>query len=259
LLSAISGEGGFTKTGAGTLTLSGTNSYTGATNINNGTLQLSSINELQSSSAMGIADGATLNTGGVNQQLNSLSGAGTVQMGTTTLTANNNINKDSTFSGTINGLGGTLVKTGVGSLKLSNKGSQLGNVTVSNGDLNLAHSGALIVSGNYITQNGASTTLSAEPGQLRVNGTFTQADGSTLNATIGATPDISAQNIVLGGVLNINGFNEGKQPVKASEAIGRDYVLMTSNNVITGTFTNNVNDTIDYLQLTPGLARGDQD
>ncbi|MDF0607242.1 autotransporter-associated beta strand repeat-containing protein, partial [Neisseriaceae bacterium TC5R-5] len=175
------------------------------------------------------------------------------------LTANNNINKDSTFSGTINGLGGTLVKTGVGSLKLSNKGSQLGNVTVSNGDLNLAHSGALIVSGNYITQNGASTTLSAEPSQLKVNGTFTQADGSTLNATIGATPDISAQNIVLGGVLNINGFNEGKQPVRASEAIGKDYILMSSTNAITGTFTNNVNDTIDYLQLAPGLARSDQD
>jgi outer membrane autotransporter protein len=56
-----SGTGGITTAGAGTLTLSGANTYTGATNIGAGTLTLSgAAGAIASSSGVTIADGATL-------------------------------------------------------------------------------------------------------------------------------------------------------------------------------------------------------
>ncbi|MFZ1089787.1 MAG: autotransporter-associated beta strand repeat-containing protein, partial [Xanthobacteraceae bacterium] len=77
LSGAISGPGGLTKVGAGTLTLSGSSTYTGATSVNAGTLQAGVVNAFSPFSAFTVASGATLDLNSFNQTIGSLAGAGT--------------------------------------------------------------------------------------------------------------------------------------------------------------------------------------
>src|SRR2546430_6059291 len=79
--SVIAGTAGLTKAGLGTLTLSGANTYTGATNVNAGTLQAGATNTFAPTSAFTVASGATLALNNFNQIIGSLAGAGTVTNG----------------------------------------------------------------------------------------------------------------------------------------------------------------------------------
>jgi len=64
----IQGSGGLTKQGTGTLTLAGANTYSGATNVNAGTLRFGTGGSLAFTSALNVASGASLDIGGAGPQ-----------------------------------------------------------------------------------------------------------------------------------------------------------------------------------------------
>lgn len=78
LAGVISGAGQLIKSGAGTLNLSGSNSYSGATTISAGTLQAGAANAFSASSIVTLASGGSLDANGFNQSLAGLVNAGTI-------------------------------------------------------------------------------------------------------------------------------------------------------------------------------------
>ncbi len=77
---AISGGGFLTKEGSGSLTLTGANSYAGATQVARGTLRAGALNALSAASAHTVAAGATLDLAGFSQRVAGLTNAGTVNL-----------------------------------------------------------------------------------------------------------------------------------------------------------------------------------
>jgi fibronectin-binding autotransporter adhesin len=149
----ISGAGGLTKIGSGTLTLSAASSYSGATAVNAGMLRAGAANAFASGSAFTVASGATLDLNSFNQTIGSLGGAGSVTLGAATLTTGSD-NTSTTFSGTISGTG-ALIKLGSGVLTLSGANTYSGGITLAGGMLSLANnqalgSGALTTTGSVV-------------------------------------------------------------------------------------------------------------
>ena len=138
----IAGALALTKSGAGILTLSGTNAYSGDTTISAGTLKLGAASAIPSGAGAGnVIDNGTLDVGGFSPSINGLSGSGVVNdsgAGTPTLTVGNN-NATSVFAGTIQNTSGTLAltKTGTGVLTLSGTNTYSGATTISQGTLQL--------------------------------------------------------------------------------------------------------------------------
>ncbi|HAF2399957.1 TPA: autotransporter outer membrane beta-barrel domain-containing protein, partial [Salmonella enterica] len=253
---AISGSGNVVKSGADTLTLSGSNTYTGGTTINDGTLVATSVDALGTGD---VTDDATLelNTGGdfdnaisgSGQVVKSgddtltLSGSNTYTGGTLissgTLVANDvnalgtgdvtdnatlELNTSGTFDNVISG-SGQVVKSGDDALTLSGANSYTGGTTISGGTLVASNVEALgsgdidnyaslqlnasgqFVTANLTTHDNATTAIGAGSA-LRAN-TLTQEANSTLavhltDSNSGAI--VTADRANLGGTLDITGI-----------------------------------------------------
>lgn len=185
----ISGSGGLTKVGTGIFTLSGSNTYTGATTINGGELKMAMVNALSSSTAV-IANSAW-NLNDFDQFIGSLSGSGSVALGgllASTLTTGND-NTSTTFSGSISG-GGGLIKVGSGIFTLSGANTYMGTSLVNAGELSVTGS---ITGSGVIVQSGAS-----------LGGTGTVNSNILVNGSIKPGNSIGTLHVV-GDVTLVNG------------------------------------------------------
>lgn len=166
----LTGTGGLTKAGLGTLTLFAGNAYGGATNITAGSLRLGNSDALPDSTPLTIAAAATFDMADANETIRSLAGTGTVVLGVGTLTVGAG-NASSSFGGVIAGTG-QVVKTGTGVQALT--GTSFGSMSV-------AAMGGLVEFGTPAAYAG---TLSFDGGGLRW-AAGTSKDFSSQISTIG--------------------------------------------------------------------------
>src|SRR5262249_31939314 len=100
---------------------------------NQGTLRTSIANAFNSLGGMTVAAGATFDLNNFNQSVGSLSGGGTVALGSAALTAGGN-NSSTLFRGVINGTG-SRVQVGAGTLVLTGANAYSGGTVVNGGTL----------------------------------------------------------------------------------------------------------------------------
>jgi filamentous hemagglutinin family protein len=197
----ISGNGSVTKDGVGTLTLSGANTYTGATNLNNGTLTAGANTVAGTSSSFGnnsaivIANNpdALLDVSSRATQVGSLSGYGKIKLGSRDFTFGAD-NSDGDFSGVIYGGGGATVlfKKGTGIQTLSGLSSFAQNININQGTLKLGNAG-----------DGTYSPLGTSTGSLSISsGAALDLNGYTLSVTKALTLNSKGINNTGGGLKN---------------------------------------------------------
>ncbi len=204
----ISGGGGFTKLGAGTLAISAAGTYSGPTFINEGTLAITAA-DLIPTVPVTIGAAGTLDISAGNDTIGSIAGAGTIAAGATarTLTVGGD-NTSTTFSGNFSGAAGhILTKTGVGVLTLANPvtSAWTGGNNVNGGVLRLAASNALSSSGT------TNISLAAGPAQLELASGVSQTLGALTFYGTGTTATSqgnvligSGATLTLGGNITVN-------------------------------------------------------
>ena len=178
----LSGSGGLTKAGTGTLILAAANAYSGDTTVSGGMLQLNSAQAVQNSTVnVNVNNGLAFGPGVTAPVLGGLAGTGAVNLATTDspslpvlLTAGGN-NANTTYSGTLSGSGG-LTKTGSGALTLTGSNTYTGGTTVELGILVVSNgsngsatgSGSVLLSGGTLASGagGGSIADDVEVGSL---------------------------------------------------------------------------------------------
>ena len=218
----ISGSGGLTKAGTGTCTLTGSNSFSGAMVIENGTLITASLANSGASSPLGsgsqITMGATSSTGELSYTGASaatinraivLNGAG----GRILLSA-----ADLTLGGSISGSGG-LTKSGTSSLVLSGSNNWSGPTTLAGGTLRLAGGAAVgdssavtlaTASGAILDLSGSSETIGSLAGGGSVTlgaGTLTSGGDNSTTIYSGVISGSGGFVKTGGGMLTLSGIN----------------------------------------------------
>ena len=214
-------SGSLIKTGAGTLTLSGPNTYTGDTTISAGTLALTGSGTLGTGTNIAVGSGATLDVNGIagltlaaSQVLQATNGA------TATLAGNVNATAAALVIGYTNGIP-TINVTG-GALTLA-----AGTLTA----VNVQNGGTVLPGGSYklVSASGGGLVAGVAPTALTVTGDVTNT--ATLSLTGGelylTVPSSALYPPTLGGITK----SGSDVIVSFSGTNGQTYQVLTSTNV----------------------------
>jgi len=158
----LTGSGGLTKFGAGTLELGAENTYTGATSVSQGTLKLVADDVIPDASPVGVALAAKLDLNGHNDTVGGLAGLGTVEMGSGTMTVSIAGSADQEFDGSLHGSGDFVVDgTGSGDQILDTRASTAdavkdytGRTIIRNGTLRVGETGTPTATSQVLIEGG---------------------------------------------------------------------------------------------------------
>ncbi|MDI1312379.1 autotransporter-associated beta strand repeat-containing protein, partial [Prosthecobacter sp.] len=228
--SVISGSGGVTQAGSGTLTLNGDNTYAGATNVRAGTLEVTSNNALGTGDAgTTVSSGGTLLLNNVNYSTSEalkLNGSGAGGGG-----ALRN-NGTSTYTGAIAAETNASINTGGGVLNLT--GGLVKDGTV----LTITGGGTVNVSGTGISGTSASSDLVVDGTTLVVsadsdyNGPTTVQNNATLIANAAVTTtrlDLSSDSLLAGTGAITTAVNQSVF-INGTLSVGDPGVVATATN-----------------------------
>ncbi len=259
-----------TKSGSGQLVLNGTNTYSGNTYLNSGTLTVGSSTALGATASNLVIDGGSLdantattlanNNGQIWNDNFTFVGSNTLNMGTGNVAMNGNIILTTTAStltvgGNISGAF-SLTKNGSGNLVLTNAGSTFsGNVYINGGLLEasgnnalgsasksviVASGAALQLDNNFDTSGAGFLTGSSNGSMLTINGTGISSGGALVNGNGTAQ---WAGNVTLAGDASIGGGStaSGFLTVGDDNVYSSTLALGTKNLTIVGGATTTVN------------------
>ena len=222
----VSGGGNFTKTGSDTLTLSGSNTYTGLTDVQSGTLVTGTNERLADSSTLRIS-GGTLDISSFTESV----GAVTMTSGTIAGTTGKLTGLSYSFinSGVVSAaLGGNvpITKSGTGTVVLSGSNTQSGAITINGGALQLGDGGATgsLQSSSAITNNAT----------LAFNRSDTLTQGTNFAATVsgsGGIVQMGAGTTILSGS---NSYSGGSTLSSGTLQIGNAHALGSGGLTVNG-------------------------
>ncbi len=213
----VAGSAGFTKSGSGTLALTAANSYSGATTISNGTLQVIGQRYFNVGRTTTVASGAVLELNDSNNTFTSLMPVSSITgAGTFRLSGNSTINQE--LNGAVsNRLTFAMDAGGLidlqGTSRLTNGGWKQMNWTANNASLNIASGAtfdiwdglevrvdALNGSGTVTKGHPDPNTFSLTVGVAGGSGTFSGAIQNTSGAGIVAITKVGSGTQTLSGV-----------------------------------------------------------
>ncbi|BBU69766.1 autotransporter-associated beta strand repeat-containing protein [Fluviibacter phosphoraccumulans] len=255
----ITGLGGLSKSGTGSLNLTGNNSYRGSTNVNAGTLVASHANALGTTEGgVTVVSGATLeiNNVSIGGETLSLNGTGVgingALVGTGNAAFSGNITlTNSVIIGTADTLalsgvisGGTtnvLTKSGTGSLNLTGNNSYRGATNVNAGTLVASHTNALgTTEGGVTVASGATleiNNVSVGNEALSLSGAGVGSIGAlvgTGNAALsGNISPLSPASIGTADTLTLSGIIDGGSATVLSK-VGSGRLTLSGNNIYRG-------------------------
>jgi autotransporter-associated beta strand protein len=214
---------GLTKDGAGTLTMTASNTYSGPTSVVAGTLRLAGSGSLPSSGKVYVRSAGTLDLNGTNQTVGSISStaggliANSASGTTSVLTVNLVARASTTYAGSLSDGAGVLAlnESGSGRLVLSGTNAYSGGTTVSSGTLDIAGSASLPSSGVLVVGRSGMVVLGSS------------GSGASMAQLLAATPSALADSAATGLTLLTDGIDStvsssesGDGSTEASAALG---------------------------------------